>query len=216
MLDIQAIAFDKDGTLFDSEQLYAMTLRAAFADMNVDFDEAMIGEFTGLAAAYSLAKLETFLGDASQVARFTTLWQANRDRLIAEQGIPLIDGAAQTIRACYEKGYPLALVTSDDYDGTLEDFARVDADLLPCFSVIVTVDDVAHAKPDPEPYQRAAAYLGVPIEHMLTVEDSIHGAQAALDAGAPIVLRGGSVRDSEIESRAIGRVENLKELLQWL
>ncbi|HIT75606.1 MAG TPA: HAD-IA family hydrolase [Candidatus Avipropionibacterium avicola] len=61
--------------------------------------------------------------------------------------------------------------------------ARIGAAQLPSPEVVVTVDDVTHGKPDPEPFLTAAARLGVDPADCLVVEDAPMGLQAARSAG---------------------------------
>ena len=59
--------------------------------------------------------------------------------------------------------------------------------LAPFFDVVITVEDVQRTKPDPEPYQRAVAALGLPAAECLVIEDSVNGILAAKGAGCPVV-----------------------------
>ena len=116
-------------------------------------------------------------------------------------------GADTLIEALYAAGYPLALVTADDLDNVLADFQRCpQPELLQRFSVVITADDVANTKPDPEPYQRAAAYLGVAPEAMLVLEDSDVGAQAALAAGCPVFLLAADRQPAPQIAQAVRRI----------
>ena len=55
------------------------------------------------------------------------------------------------------------------------------------FDVIITIDDVAHGKPDPEIYLLATSRLAIPPAQCLAVEDSLPGVRAAVAAGMPCV-----------------------------
>ena len=123
------------------------------------------------------------------------------------RGVPFMPGADALIEALYAEGYPLALVTADDLDNVLADFQRsAKPELLQRFSVVITADDVARTKPDPEPYQRAAAYLGVAPEAMLVLEDSDVGAQAALAAGCPVFLLAADRQPAPHIASAVSRI----------
>ena len=65
---------------------------------------------------------------------------------------------------------------------------------LPSFPVSVSGDEVARGKPDPEPYLRAAAELGIATERPVVLEDSPNGVQAGWAAGATVVAVEAMVR----------------------
>jgi sugar-phosphatase len=66
---------------------------------------------------------------------------------------------------------------------------------LPLPEVIVPADEIAHGKPHPDGYLRAAQRLGVPAPECVVFEDAEPGLRAALAAGARVVVVGGLVSD---------------------
>lgn len=103
--------------------------------------------------------------------------------LDAEPPQPL-PGALELLAACAQAG-PVALVTSGYRDDAL---AAIDAlGAARFFATIVTGEDVAQPKPDPEPYQVAAGRLGVRRDELLVFEDSARGVAAGLAAGCRVV-----------------------------
>lgn len=215
MKPFDAIAFDKDGTIFDSERIYAEAFHIACRHFGFDIEESFREQMTGLAAESSARFLQAHFGDKFEPEKFLSFWRQEHRRIIDEGGLPLMPHADQAIKQAYDKGYPLALVTSDDHDGTLQDFSSYPT-LFACFSVVVTIDDVAHGKPDAEPYERAAAYLGIPTERLLVIEDSRIGAQAAINAGTQLVYYpSSSALDETVAKQAVKVVTDLAELLPW-
>ena len=206
---IQAVAFDKDGVTFDSERIYAAALLQTLTELPQPpaNPAAVVASCSGLSSAATTARLREVLGDDTGTAAFFRQWYAHRDAIIASRGVPFMPGADALLEALYAAGYPLALVTADDLDNVLADFQRCpQPELLQRFSVVITADDVARTKPDPEPYQRAAAYLGVAPEAMLVLEDSDVGAQAALAAGCPVFLLAGEHAPAPHIARAVRRI----------
>lgn len=201
-----ALILDKDGVLFDSERIYAQSLIETARAWGRDDGEALICAFTGMDNRSITRRLCALLGGEGQAEKFVKEWLARKDDIYAKDGLPFIDGADVLIRKAYDAGYPLALVTSDSLDHVLEDFSVTDYSLMQCFSVIITVDDVANPKPHPEPYQRAMALLGVNADKVLVVEDSDVGATAALDAGANVLLL---AHGREVAPAIAGRVRGI-------
>ena len=206
---IAAVAFDKDGVTFDSERIYAESLLqtlVALPQPPADA-QALVDACSGLSSAATAALLQQTLGADIDMDAFFRRWFAQRDAIIATRGVPFMPGADTLIEALYAAGYPLALVTADDLDNVLADFQRCpQPELLQRFSVVITADDVANTKPDPEPYQRAAAYLGVAPEAMLVLEDSDVGAQAALAAGCPVFLLAADRQPAPQIAQAVRRI----------
>ena len=101
--------------------------------------------------------------------------------------VVLARGARELLQRLAATGLPWAVVTSADRRLAK---ARLDAaGVHP--PVLVTVDDVASGKPDPEGFLVAARRLGIPIGRCLVVEDSAPGAEAGRRAGAVVAgLRG--------------------------
>ncbi|GEL97529.1 HAD family hydrolase [Cellulomonas terrae] len=97
-------------------------------------------------------------------------------------GIPWQPGAEQVLATLHEAGVPMALVTSS-FRMLAEPFAAAAGR----FDVVVSGDEVARAKPDPEPYLTAARLLGVDIADCVAVEDSRAGIASALASGARTV-----------------------------
>jgi len=88
-------------------------------------------------------------------------------------------------------GLPWAVVTSAERP--LAALRLAAADLVA--ETIVTLDDVAACKPDPEGYLLAARALGVEISRCLVVEDSVPGVPAGRAAGATVASLGGVAAD---------------------
>ena len=216
MTDIQAVAFDKDGTLFDSERLYAESLVITCDKLGYTVTEKQREQFFGLAAADTFALLAEVIGPTFDRDKMITMWLNQRDKLIEEQGVAMMPGAEKMLRYCHEQGYPIALVTSDDHDGVLHDFGHAEEDLFGLFSVVITVDNVSKPKPDPEPYLRAAAYLGVAPQNMLVVEDSIHGAEAALAAGCPLAIYPSTPLPEHVSKKAIKILQRIDDIEEFL
>lgn len=205
-MPLDALILDKDGVIFDSERIYARALAQTLAAMHLPSDPAFISSFTGLDTQSTFAKLRATLGRDVDTERLIGEWLARKDEIYAREGLPFMPGAAELIRKAYAEGYPLGLVTSDSLDNLLEDFQHTDNALMQCFSVIITVEDVVNPKPDPEPYLRAMALLGVDAERTLVVEDSDFGATAALDAGANVLLLPG---EREVAATVAARVRRI-------
>ncbi|HXU65025.1 MAG TPA: HAD family phosphatase [Polyangia bacterium] len=175
----QAILFDNDGVLVDTEALYYRANREVLATAGVDLDEAGyielylrqgIGAFH-LAAARGLSP--------SEIAALREARNRRYVELVAQEDI-LIPGVFELVRRLSER-YRLAIVTSAEPEPFARSHARTG--LLPFFEVILTRADTVRAKPDPDPYLLAVNRLGLRGSDCLVIEDSERGLRAAKAAG---------------------------------
>lgn len=174
-----AILFDNDGVLVDTESLYYRANRGVLATVGVDLDEATYIELylrQGVGAFHLAAERGLSPGEivALRGAR-------NRlySELVANEDI-LIPGVFELVRRLAAR-YRLAIVTSAEP----EPFARTHArtGLLPFFELVLTRADTVRAKPDPDPYLLAVSRLGLAPARCLVIEDSERGLRAAKAAG---------------------------------
>jgi HAD superfamily hydrolase (TIGR01509 family) len=109
------------------------------------------------------------------------------DRVVArvEREVPWRPGALDLLRDLRARGVRCALVTM-----SYQRFVAPILAILPddTFEVVVTGDTVTFGKPHPEPYEKAAAILGVAPEDTVAIEDSNTGARSAEAAGCTVLV----------------------------
>ena len=178
-----AVLFDMDGLLIDTEPIWFDVETQLLAEYDATWSPADHSQLVGTSAAFSSSFLSRRLKgrlSPSEVAEIVLVRMAER----LSRTPPLQPGVRQLVAELDDAGVPRALVSSSAR--ALVDAAR---DVLAplAFDVIVTGDDVARTKPDPEPYLTAAALLEVPAESCAALEDSPTGAASANAAGAMVV-----------------------------
>lgn len=198
---ITAVIFDLDGTLVQTESLKAQSYAQAAADLRpgvapqdvVKAYDQCIGRPRNEVAQTLLdqfglhdaaAARASSLGVATPLDAFLAIRIRDYEAMLADtallkrQEYPYATALLRRVRA---DGYATALTTVSH---AAQAFIVLDAlGLRREFDVIVTVDDVAHAKPDPELYLAAASRLRRPPTVCLAIEDSLPGVQAAVAAG---------------------------------
>ncbi|MDO9640680.1 MAG: HAD family phosphatase [Pseudotabrizicola sp.] len=177
-----AVFFDLDGTLVDSERLTVQTGTAAFAAQGHHDVEDLLHSLVGVDQVTSAGMiLSRFPG--LDLDALTATWQT---AFLAAQAVDLLlkPGASQIVHGLRDS-HALALVTSSRRDPA--EVRLVQAGLRPAFRAVITRDDVTAPKPHPEPYLLAAATLGVDPARCLVFEDSEPGAEAAFAAGMTVV-----------------------------
>jgi HAD superfamily hydrolase (TIGR01509 family) len=175
-----AIFFDLDGTLIDTESLAIEAGLAVFAahgnPVTRAFLESLVGKDDPTA--------EGIIRAAYPGIDLGTISEAHRAAFGArvEQGLPLKPGASELLARTAQ---PRGVVTSSRRPGAERKLAI--AGIAEAFVHLVTLDDVTAAKPDPEPYVLAAARFGVDPARCLVFEDSETGAESAYRAGCQVV-----------------------------
>jgi sugar-phosphatase len=180
---IEAVLFDMDGTLVNSDAAVERAWITWAGEYGVDGAEA-IAMAHGSPSEPTVRKLLPHLEEgaiAVALARQMELQYHDVDDVVAAPG------ALELLDVLTGRGVPWAVVTSADQRLAR---ARLGAAGIEA-PVLVTVDDIAAGKPDPEGYLRAAELLGVRPQDCLVVEDAEVGLVAARAAGAhTAALRG--------------------------
>ena len=176
----QAILFDVDGTLIDSEQLLAEAFTAALVELGYpapgpDRIEGILRGTNEQAMAYL---------NAPDIQPIIDGLHRHQDRLRHLSG--LYPGAAELVRACKEKGLKLGLVTSRSRFEVYDDPALTD--LLPLIDALATEDDTINHKPSPDPTLFCLNQLGVPASAALFLGDSPGDCASANSAGVDFAL----------------------------
>jgi HAD superfamily hydrolase (TIGR01509 family) len=180
---VEAVIFDMDGTLVDSEPFTAVSVEALLEAEGIEDPEldptCFFGRTWQAIADELIARHPQLAGRCSPEildARFLQCWR--------ETPPPPIAGALSALAAAKACG-PTALATSSHRSAV--DILLAQLDLERWLDVVVSAEDFARSKPDPECFLLAADRLGVAPQACLVFEDSLAGLQAARAAGMQAV-----------------------------
>lgn len=180
---VQALIFDMDGLLVDSEPLTGIALAALLEQHGcvVDWnDQALVARLMGRRMTEILAVLADICGITTPADELNEMLEALRVQTLRGQ-LRAMPGAVDLIAYAAACGLPLALATSGRR--TYVDAVLAEARLTGCFAVEVTGAEVTHGKPNPETYERAASRLRVDAAACVVLEDAPNGIAAAVAAG---------------------------------
>ncbi len=226
--------FDLDGTLIDSLKIWNDVDVALAAELGLDrispsmiyeLRETTLKQFAHAENPYVLwCKV---LGEISGSAKSPEALHERRYQLSREAlktSVHWREGAPEFVRALAANGVQMAIATTtrranvDIYADTNRDMKAI-LPLRDFFKVIVTREDVANLKPDPEAYQKALFKLGAAPFETIVFEDTLAGVDAAKAAGLQVIALSEphALADKEaIVAKADAYVEGWEELLPWV
>lgn len=177
---VEAVLFDMDGLLLDTEIVYIEAMQAAAVtlgrEMPLDFCHSMIG----VAGHECNLMIEAYYGGGFSIEEFRGHVSVHLRRLF-EAGVPHKPGVVELLDFLADRGLPLAVATSATRNSAQHHLGK--AGLLDRFQALATRDDVERAKPAPDIYLEAARRLGVAPGRCIAFEDSNIGLEAAHAAG---------------------------------
>ena len=182
---LQAVFWDMDGTLVDTEPYWFAAEKELMARFGVSWSDEQAMDLVGNALPDSARALQAAGADLGIREILDELLRSVVRSV--QQEIPWRPGARELLADLHAAGIPCAMVTMSE-----SLLARVIADQLPegTFRFLVTGEMVALGKPDPEPYLLAAKLMGeelgtaVVMDRVVAVEDSIPGVASAKASGA--------------------------------
>jgi HAD superfamily hydrolase (TIGR01509 family) len=183
MSPIEAVIFDMDGVLIDSE-VYWIQARQAFAQAHgktwtLDDHRVTMGCNTVEWARIMQERLKLDIGQDVIIADI-------KRRLIEQfaERLPLLPGAVEAVHTA-ASAYPVALASGSPKE-IIDHVMRL-TKLDTVFQYVVYADDMAHGKPAPDVYLHTAQLLGIAPNACLGIEDSPNGIRSLHAAGMVII-----------------------------
>jgi HAD superfamily hydrolase (TIGR01509 family) len=180
---IEAVVFDLDGVLLDSEQVWDEVREELARERGGRWHPGAQADMMGMSSPEWSRYMHDVIGLEEPPEEINDevvrrMLERYRKRL------PLIDGAVDAVRRLATK-FRLGVASSSNRP--LIDEALRAAGLEELFAATVSSEEVARGKPAPDVYLEAARRLGVPPEHAVAVEDSANGIRSAHAADMPVV-----------------------------
>lgn len=206
-----AVVFDLDGTLIDSEALVREAHLAVCREFGVTMTDAQFLSLVGMHREANDIMLKHYYGEDFPLERFIEGTRA----FVGTRVAPLKPGATELMKALDSLAVPYGLATSSRRPWVDRHF---DAHkLAERFSAIVTRQDVVNGKPDPEPYIKASALLGVATANVLALEDSLPGVRSAHAAGCMTIMIPDLLpADDEMRGKALHIATSLHDVVNLI
>lgn len=194
-----AILFDMDGLMLDSERAIIDCWRDAAVDLAVEVDDDLWFRMIGMHEKDYVPLMLRTLSEHEVRTLREGCYARYQQRI--EAGIPLHAHVRAVLDDLHARALPRAVVTSTQRERARRKLET--SGIAPFFEIVITGSDVIEPKPAPEGYLKAAAALGVDPARCVVFEDSAFGVRAALAAGmTPIQVPDLIVPDAA--TRALG------------
>lgn len=182
---LKAVIFDMDGVIIDSEPLHARAAILALSHYSVTLTTEYCYSFIGSTAKHML---EVIKDTHHLTASIEELQEANRQakiELLKEEGYPAIPHVRELMQNLTQHGLKLAIASSSPMEDILNTVHNLQLESF--LSTIVSGMQVAHPKPAPDIFLKAASQLNVSPSECVVIEDSYNGVKAAVAAGIPVL-----------------------------
>jgi HAD superfamily hydrolase (TIGR01509 family) len=180
----EAILWDNDGVLVDTEHLYFQATQQVLASAGVSLTEPQYIECFLVEGRGAWHLLEERGAGADEIARLREQRNELYGRLL-RQGPRVIPGIPETLAALRGR-YVMGVVTSSRKDHF--DLIHEHTGLLQYFDFVLTSSDYPRVKPYPDPYLAAVERSGVGADACIAIEDSERGLEAATLAGVRCIV----------------------------
>jgi HAD superfamily hydrolase (TIGR01509 family) len=207
----EAIIFDHDGTLVDTESPDFQACKMLFDEFGLPLTlETWAATAVGVTDGYHSLFRDALQAGHDGVSQ-DDLWQRLQELWkITFEDVEIMPGVTRLIPELRQAGFKLGVATASDREWAHRWLTKFG--LLSQFQTIATRDDVVHNKPAPDVYLYAAAQLGAQPDRCLVFEDSVAGVQAAKAAGMTVFAVPNHVTKTLDFSLADGIVHGLENV----
>ncbi len=183
---IEAVVFDMDGLMIDTEPIYKLALQKAAEEFGHHLSDEFVFTLIGLPNPACRSAIAGHLGPGFPLEEYWKRWPELWREEAEENGIPKKPGIDDLLLCLEERGAPVAVATSSPQKQT--QFSLRASGLSFPFDHIVTGDEIENGKPSPDIYLEASRRLGIPPARCLALEDSENGVRAAHSAGMVTIM----------------------------
>lgn len=184
-MSYQAIIFDLDGTLIDSERIWFDEFKKMCATFGKEYRGEHHALMMGRARAENNRTFREVLGVPVTDEMLTEVRRIVHRRLFEGGEMQLKSGVKTFIELLVQKGLPLGVATSSP--ATYREPALAQMGILQYFSGFASAEDVKQSKPAPDIFLAVAKSLSVDPTHCLAVEDGLAGIKSGVAAGMDVL-----------------------------
>lgn len=212
---IEAVLFDMDGLMFDTERMYQKAWLQAGRQMGAPMEPEIVDRLRGRNREGCARVCREAFGEDFDFDAMRTACRALMARWIEEDGLPVKPGLYELLAELERRGIPAVLATSTTRDSAWGHLQRAKVDRY--FLGAVCGDEVSHSKPHPEVFLKAAALAGKDPARCLVLEDSPAGVRAGAAAGCfTVMVPDLTAPDEELKKLADEILPGLRDVIPLL
>ena len=212
---IEAVLFDMDGLMFDTERMYQKAWLQAGRQMGVPMEPEIVDRLRGRNREGCARVCREAFGEDFDFDAMRTACRALMARWIEEDGLPVKPGLYELLTELERRGIPAVLATSTTRDSAWGHLQRAKVDRY--FLGAVCGDEVSHSKPDPEVFLKAAALAGRDPARCMVLEDSPAGVRAGAAADCfTVMVPDLTAPDEELRKLADEILPGLRDVIPLL
>ena len=215
---IEAVIFDMDGLMFDTENIGVRTWNEAAVKYGKEEINDLIWVCIGTNRKFQEKLFAEKLGEDFPYDEFHDFVWTRRDEILENEGVPIKEGLIELLEYLKENKIKTAVATSTNRDAAKE-ILRM-ADVLKYFDCITTGDETKNGKPAPDIFLLACSKLGVEPQNAMGLEDSFNGIRALNSAGMVTVMVPDLIKPTEeilnLCDRCIDSLNEVKNIIETI
>lgn len=212
---IQAVIFDMDGTLIDTEKYYRIYWPKALEAFGYHMTDEQALAMRSLGRPFAIARLKTWFGGEIDYHAVREKRKSLMEPRLEQEGVQLKPGAVELLQTLQKQRITTAVATASDLERT-EKYLK-ETGIYSYFDKLISATMVKEGKPSPDIYLYACEQLALPPKQCIAVEDSPNGVLSAYRAGCKVIMVPDQTEPDEVLRRCLyARVDSLAEIAELL
>ncbi len=218
---IEAVIFDFDGVLYDSEPLHHASYHSIFKDYAIQLsEEAYMRYYVGQSDQFIIADVlaQHEVTSTPEIIKQLTTQKIRAFQTLIHRhvSLPSKSGMHELLTLLKQNQLKIAICSSAARDEIQLILSKLEGGMLQSyFELITSVDDVTYPKPSPQPYQLTSQRLMTHVTQCLVIEDTDIGIRAAKAAGMQVAGLVGTLPPDRLDG-ADYLITEVKEVLAYL
>lgn len=183
---IEAVIFDMDGVMFDTEKLSEEAWIAAGEKAGFNITDEHISKIRGLNADKSKELFDNIFGSKFDFYSVRQTCVDYVNAYIDKNGVPIKEGLIELLEYLSHNDIKIVLATATENKTAV--YLLSAAGVLQYFDKLICGDMVTKGKPDPEIYLKAVESIDSCAENCIAIEDSPNGINSAYNAGCKVIM----------------------------